>query len=106
MGNAGISIINYSFIAHWVWHKDGWLKLLGFVDGAGAVVVHTTAGIASLIAVWRLGPRKESLDKDGITIKPVSPATRPIINAIGAFFLWYGWFAFNVSVEFIYFKND
>eukprot|EP01084_Bolivina_argentea_P261098 441107_1 len=92
-----IVLINYSFIAHWVWHKDGWLKVLGFVDGAGAIVVHTTAGMASLIAIWRLGPRKESLAKDGITIKPIESASRPIINTIGAFFLWYGWFAFNVS---------
>ncbi len=34
-----IILINYSFISHWVWHKDGWLSKLGFVDSAGAVVV-------------------------------------------------------------------
>ena len=32
-------LVNYSFVAHWVWNQEGWLAKLGFVDGAGAVVV-------------------------------------------------------------------
>eukprot|EP01084_Bolivina_argentea_P166070 288415_1 len=96
-------IVNYSFISHWVWHKDGWLYKLGFVDGAGSVVVHTTAGMAALVAVWKLGPRTESIP-DGENIKnknikllPIVPSANPIIHTMGAFFLWFGWFAFNVS---------
>ncbi len=50
-----VILVNYSFVSHWVWHKDGWLNKLGFVDGAGAVVVHSTAGTAALVSVWRLG---------------------------------------------------
>eukprot|EP01083_Nonionella_stella_P031777 86988_1 len=91
-----IILINYSFVSHWVWHKTGWLNAMGFVDGAGSVVVHSTAGMAGLVAVWKLGPRRDSLDADG-NLLPTEHAARPVINAIGAFFLWYGWFAFNVS---------
>ncbi len=50
-----IILVNYSFVSHWVWHEEGWLNKMGFVDGAGSVVIHSTAGIAALIAVWRLG---------------------------------------------------
>eukprot|EP01083_Nonionella_stella_P292050 993501_1 len=100
-----IILINYSFISHWVWHPNGWLNELGFVDGAGSVVVHSTAGMAALIAVWKLGPRKDSLDKDG-KLLPTQHASRPVINAIGAMFLWYGWFAFNVSSPIAFSKGE
>ncbi len=52
--------------------------------------------MASLISVWRLGARKQSIDGNG-KLLPIQSASRPIIHAMGAFFLWYGWFAFNVS---------
>ena len=35
----------YPIIAHWTWHKDGWLRINGFHDFAGSAVVHTTGGI-------------------------------------------------------------
>eukprot|EP01083_Nonionella_stella_P038018 103563_1 len=89
-------LVNYSFISHWVWHPDGWLSQLDFVDGAGSVVVHTTAGMSAFVAIWKLGMRKESLDKQG-NLKPRQLASKPIIHAVGAFLLWYGWFAFNIS---------
>eukprot|EP01083_Nonionella_stella_P027605 76041_1 len=97
-------LVNYSFVSHWVWHESGWLSKLGFVDGAGSVVVHSTAGMSGLIAIWKLGPRRDSLDADG-NLLPIEHAARPIINAIGAFFLWYGWFAFNVSSPIAFVKG-
>ena len=36
--------------------------------------------------MWRLGPRRGSLDKNG-NLLPVESAARPIVNAIGAFIL-------------------
>eukprot|EP01084_Bolivina_argentea_P049235 90576_1 len=89
-------LVNYSFISHWVWNPNGWLNGLDFVDGAGSVVVHSTAGMSALIAIWKLGMRKESLDKQG-HLKPRQHSSKPIIHAVGAFLLWYGWFAFNVA---------
>eukprot|EP01083_Nonionella_stella_P011215 31884_1 len=114
-----IILVNYSFVAHWVWHPDGWLSKQGFVDGAGSVVVHSTAGMAAAVAIWKLGPRRESIesdydpnrsadkviDKKG-RLPPVEHAARPIINAMGAFFLWYGWFAFNVSSPIAFSKGE
>eukprot|EP01083_Nonionella_stella_P304414 1057775_1 len=96
-------LVNYSFVSHWVWHKHGWLNEMGFVDGAGSVVVHTTAGMSALIAVWKLGERKETSGNYSVhgCIR-LERAARPIIHAIGAFFLWYGWFAFNVASPIAY----
>ncbi len=99
-----VILINYSFVAHWVWHDDGWLKTLGFTDGAGALVVHSTAGVASFVAVWNLGARKQAVDKDG-KLLPIEKAARPIFFAMGTFLLWYGWFAFNIASPIAYNKG-
>ena len=34
----------YPIIAHWVWHPEGWLSIMGFHDFAGSAVVHLTGG--------------------------------------------------------------
>ena len=35
----------YPIIAHWTWHKEGWLRINGFHDFAGSAVVHLTGGM-------------------------------------------------------------
>ena len=50
------TLLVYSPVAHWVW-GGGWLGELGVLDFAGGLVVHVTAGTASLVAVLVLGPR-------------------------------------------------
>jgi Amt family ammonium transporter len=51
------SLIIYYPLAHWVWGK-GWLAGLGVFDFAGGLVVHTSAGMASLAAALVFGRRK------------------------------------------------
>jgi Amt family ammonium transporter len=34
----------YPIIAHWAWHREGWLRINGFYDFAGSGVVHLTGG--------------------------------------------------------------
>lgn len=90
-----IILINYSFAACWVWNETGWLYKLGVVDCAGAFVVHGTGGIAGVVAMYFLGPRRGSLqsenEDDNIIPKikgvkedkrkliPIKPAKQPII---------------------------
>ena len=82
----------YPFICHWVWNKDGWLKVgdedhdwLHFYDYAGASVVHMVGGFAALIGCKFLGPREGGLR-----------ASNSIPNvALGTFILWMGWYGFN-----------
>jgi Amt family ammonium transporter len=78
----------YVPVAHWSWDVGGWMERLGFVDFAGGVVVHVTAGAAALASVIALGKRKiakgESLAPSNITYV-----------ALGVALLWFGWFGFN-----------
>ena len=39
------STLIYSPIACWLWNPSGWLHVLGAVDFAGGIVVHTAAGL-------------------------------------------------------------
>ncbi len=34
----------YPMIAHWTWHREGWLRIHGYHDFAGSGVVHLTGG--------------------------------------------------------------
>ncbi|MFL6347138.1 MAG: ammonium transporter [Nitrososphaeraceae archaeon] len=83
------SIIVYYPLAHWVWGK-GWLSSLGVFDFAGGLVVHTSAGMASLAAALVFGRRKNF----GPDI--FRPHNIPLA-AIGGSLLWIGWFGFNAG---------
>ena len=84
------SFLVYYPLCHWVW-GGGWLSRLGVVDFAGGIVIHTAAGIASLVTAMRLGPRSGFT---GLVSHALSPHNLPMA-ATGAGLLWFGWFAFN-----------
>ena len=90
------SIAVYAPVAHWVWAVDasnnpvGWLGKLGVLDFAGGTVVHINAGIAGLVSVYVLGPRK------GFGTENMSPHNLTL-SLIGASLLWVGWFGFNAG---------
>lgn len=81
------SLIVYAPVAHWVW-GGGWLAGLGTLDFAGGIVVHTTAGISSLVVAILIGKRNGFPQQ---LILPHSPA----LTMVGAGMLWVGWFGFN-----------
>ena len=82
-------IFVYAPVAHWVW-GNGWLAKKGVLDFAGGLVVHTTAGISSLVIAYFLGRRK------GFP-KMAHPPHSPVLAMIGASMLWIGWFGFNAG---------
>ena len=82
-------IFVYAPVAHWVW-GNGWLAKKGVLDFAGGLVVHTTAGISSLVIAYFLGRRK------GFP-KMAHPPHSPVLAMIGASMLWVGWFGFNAG---------
>ena len=90
------SIFDYAPICHWVWNTDaagnpvGWLGKLGVLDFAGGTVVHINAGIAGLMSVIVLGPRK------GYPTENMAPHNLSL-SLIGASLLWVGWFGFNAG---------
>ncbi len=79
----------YLPICHWVW-GGGWLFQMGVLDFAGGLVVHTTAGVAALVAAIVLGRRK------GFPETPMPPHNLTLTVA-GAGMLWVGWFGFNAG---------
>jgi ammonium transporter, Amt family len=83
------SIFIYYPLAHWVWGR-GWLAEMGVFDFAGGIVIHTSAGLASLAAALVLGRRKNF----GPDI--MVPHNIPLA-VIGATLLWIGWYGFNAG---------
>jgi len=90
--------IIYPVFGHWVWggnyiHQHTFLGDLGFMDYAGATVVHSTAGWIALAGTIVLGPRKDRWDENG---KPRRMGRSNIpFAALGTFILWFSWFGFN-----------
>jgi ammonium transporter, Amt family len=83
----------YPLTGHWV--RGGWLASIGFVDFAGATVVHSVGGWAALSGVILLGPRLGKYLPNG-DARPV-PAHNMTAATLGAFILWIGWFGFNAG---------
>lgn len=83
------SLVIYYPLAHWIW-GGGWLAGLGVYDFAGGIVIHTSAGMASLASALVLGRRK------GFGPEIMVPHNLPLA-AIGATLLWLGWFGFNAG---------
>jgi ammonium transporter, Amt family len=83
------SIIVYFPLAHWVWGR-GWLADLGVFDFAGGIVIHTSAGLASIAAALVLG-RRRNFGPDIMV-----PHNIPLA-VLGASLLWVGWFGFNAG---------
>ena len=88
----------YPVFGHWVWggnyiSQHTLLGDLGFMDFAGATVVHSTAGWVALAGTIVLGPRKGRWDENG---KPRRMGRSNIpFAALGTFILWFSWFGFN-----------
>ncbi len=95
--SAVISAVIYPIFGSWAWgnlfHGNGWLGKLGFIDFAGSTVVHSIGGWAALAGAIVLGPRIGKYGKDG-AIKPILGHSMTLA-ALGVFILWIGWFGFN-----------
>jgi Amt family ammonium transporter len=89
----------FPVFGHWVWgnlllnNNFSWLKQMGYVDFAGASVVHVIGGIISLVGIWMVGPRLGRFDKHG-KVRGFEPASAALAGA-GTLLLWAGWWGFN-----------
>ncbi len=84
------ALVVYNPVAHWMWGIGGWLRNLGALDFAGGTVVHLTAGVSALAAVFVIGKRK------GYGHDNLAPHDLPM-TVLGAAILWFGWFGFNAG---------
>ncbi|WP_196765338.1 ammonium transporter [Pseudoalteromonas luteoviolacea] len=90
----------FPVVGHWVWHgkhfdqfPQGWLLELGFIDYAGATVVHSVGGWIALVALIIVGPRLGRFTREGEP-KEMYCQNLPL-SALGTFLLFIGWFGFN-----------
>lgn len=84
------AVIIYPVYGHWVWgglflKQETWLSAIGFIDFAGATVVHTTAGFIALAGLIVVGKRRKTKNK----------RSNIPFAVLGVFILWFAWFGFN-----------
>lgn len=84
------SVLCYYPMCRAVW-GGGALAQAGVLDFAGGIVIHTVAGVASLVTAVALGPRSSKTAGD-------EPAESNLpLATVGAGMLWMGWFGFNAG---------
>ncbi|MFB6250251.1 MAG: ammonium transporter [Halobellus sp.] len=69
----------------------------GYLDFAGATVVHMCGGIAGLVAAKLVGARKGRYDEDGNS--QAIPGHSMLLAVLGTFILAFGWYGFNVGTQ-------
>jgi len=95
--------IIYPLVGHWIWAFDfsnpekkfGWLGKLGFIDFAGASVVHSVGGWVALAVLLIVGPRTGRFRKNDSEGDKTFQGSNTPMAALGALILWFGWFGFN-----------
>lgn len=88
----------YPVFGHWAWGgvlggPRGWLAELGFIDFAGATVVHSVGGWVALAAVLIIGPRSGRFEGRDAQ-QPMSGGNLPMAM-LGVMLLLFGWLGFN-----------
>jgi len=93
-----LAVIFYSFVAHWIFVENGFLKQMGAHDFAGGAPVHVFGGVNGLVATLFLGPRLGRFDGT----KPISDffPSSPSSQCLGLLVLWWGWIGFNCGSSF------
>ena len=96
-----VTSLIYPVFGSWVWGgyesaTSGWLADMGFVDFAGSSVVHAVGGWCALAGVIVLGPRMGRFRQGGARSTAIPGHNLPMAS-LGAFILWFGFFAFNAG---------
>ena len=94
-----VGAVIYPVFGHWVWAgqvalpgaQSGWLASIGYVDFAGATVVHAVGGWVALAAIIVIGPRTGRFAKG---VQPLKGQNQPLTTA-GVMVLMIGWIGFN-----------
>jgi Amt family ammonium transporter len=73
----------------WAWGEGGWLHRLGFVDVAGASVLHLTAGVTAAVGAALVGPRNGKYHRDGSA--SMIPGHNVPLAGAGAMLVFAGW---------------
>jgi len=99
MVGALVAGLIYPVFGHWAWAGvlgtgAGWLAGQGFVDFAGATVVHSVGGWVALAVLLLIGPRIGRFEGTGKYGHAIPGSNLPLAM-LGALLLFFGWFGFN-----------
>ena len=103
---AVMTAIIYPVMPGFAWGNNGLLTAggylgdaigVGYIDFAGATVVHMCGGIAGLVAAYMVGPRKGRYDENGNS-QPI-PGHSMLLAVLGTLILAFGWYGFNVGTQ-------
>jgi len=70
---------------------------VGYLDFAGATIVHMCGGMAGLVGAKMVGPRKGRFNQRGNS-QPI-PGHSMLLAVLGTLFLAFGWYGFNVGTQ-------
>lgn len=87
---AVLAAIVLPIAGHWVWF--GWLKDRGFVDVAGATVIHLSSAVCAAVGILFVGSRTGKYNKDGSS-NSIPGHALPLIG-VGTLMLVVAWFPY------------
>ncbi|MCG8442705.1 MAG: ATP-binding protein [Caulobacterales bacterium] len=104
-GHAALAVLVagliYPLVGHWQWGgvflpgNPAFLADIGFIDQAGASIVHSLGAWAALSAAMAIGPRLGRFDADGAP-RPIPGRSRGLAMG-GALVLTVGWIGLNAG---------
>ncbi len=89
--------VTFPLIENWAWASEGWLNLMGFVDRAGAVVVHVTGGCVALAAAMVVGPRTGRFSPTQRGVVASFPSSNLVVSCFGCLLIVVGMLGFNTA---------
>lgn len=102
-----MTLFTYPVATHWVWHPQGWLNTLGYIDLAGVSVVHLLGGASALVCSFMLGPRMGKLNypipeelkcvEKQLELSHKVFAGESVHVLYGSMLLLFGWIGFNAG---------
>jgi Amt family ammonium transporter len=82
----------------WAWN-GGWLQRMGFVDVAGATVIHVTGGLCAAAGAVLVGPRSGKYNRDGSS--NFIPGHSAPMASVGVMLMFAGWAPYVLAATLI-----
>ncbi len=83
-------ILVFAIVGGWVWSEQGWLHKQGFIDVAGATVLHSVAGWMVLGALIGLGKQRDA-------IKEMDVIPNTAFSGMSIILIWLGWLGLTLG---------
>ena len=103
VGTILLSAIVIPICGYWAWAPAGWLYRIGFMDGAGASVLHVTGGIMAAAGAYFVGARSNKYNTDGSS--NLIPGHSTPLAAAGLGIAFVGWLPYVIGACLLHGQN-